>query len=223
MTKSRNLIAKKKLWTADENALLLALYPCTKTEALARLFNCNLNQVYKKARQFKLSKSQWFKDSPMSQNLRSNPEIGKSYRFKKGNVPPNKGKKCESHPNAVKTQFKPGQKPVNHLPPGSTRICSKQGYVLMKMAEGINQWRPIHRIIYKRMHGKVPAGDLVTFVDGNRQNISIVNLTTISKKQHVINNSLNRLSPDIAELYRIKGRITREINKRKRVEHEQRY
>lgn len=220
MTKSRNLISKKKQWSIDEEALLRALYPCTKGERLASFFNCNLHQIYHRSTKLGLKKSQWFKDSPMAQRLRIDGTIGKPYQFPKGHVPANKGKKVGSFPGMEKTQFKPGQVPASHRPVGSTRLCSKQGYVLMKMAEGMHQWRPIHRIIYQRMHGKVPHGHIVTFVDSNRENISITNLTSITIKQHCLNNSVNKYGDEIADLYRLKGRITKAINKRERANHE---
>lgn len=216
MTKSRNILRKKKQWSAEEDALLRALYPCSKAQALAKLFTCQQHQVYRRVKALEIKKSDWFKRNPLMSGRLIDHEVGKAYRFKKGQIPPNKGKKVGSFPGMEKTQFKPGQKPINWLPPGSTRLCSKQGYVLMKMSEGINKWRPIHRIIYKRMHGKIPHDQLVTFVDGNRQNISITNLTTVNKKQHCINNSVQNFPPEIKELYQIKGQITRQINKRER-------
>lgn len=216
MTKSRNLIRKRKQWTPAEDALLLALYPCTRTGTIAKLFDCKSHQVSKRAKTVGVKKSQWFKRNSIMSGAFIDDNVGKAYRFQKGHVSHNKGKKCPSHPNSQKTQFKAGHKPVSWLPPGSTRIDSKDGYILIKMGEGTLKWRPLHRIIYQRMHGKVPAGDLVTFVDGNKLNISIINLTTISKKQHCINNSIQRYPTEIKQLYQIKGQITRQINKRER-------
>lgn len=122
--------------------------------------------------------------------------------------------KQSSHPNSIKSQFKPGSTPVNVKPVGSTRICSKDGYLLMKMGEGINSFKPIHRIIYERMHGKVPAGFVTYFIDKNKLNISIINLSIISKKDNALRNNIYRYGKEIAQLLQLKASIKRQINKR---------
>jgi len=213
MTKSRGLISKKRKWTEEEIQLLTALYPCTKSAALAKLFNCNIHQLYNLAWHTGVKKSQWFKDSPMAQKLRSDSSAGEPYRFKKGQPPPNKGKKVGNDPRMMPTQFKPGHKPANHKPVGTIRI-SRDGYCEIKIEEGMFKWRLLHRIIYERMHGPVPESYIVTFVDSNKQNISIVNLTIIDKKQNCQRNSYHKYGKEIAQLYQLQAQITRQINKR---------
>lgn len=219
MTKSRGIIKKRKVWTADETALLLALYASTYTPTLAKLFNCSLHVIYRAARNAGVKKSAWYAASPMAQRLRHGGNTGKAYQFPKGHIPANKGVKGYCHPSSVATLFKPGQRPRNHKPVGTIRICSKQGYLLIKMAEGKFQWKPLHRIIWDRMHGAMPAGHISTFVDRNKLNISITNLTTITQRDNAIRNSVHRYGAEIADLYQIKGRITRQINKREKAAH----
>jgi len=213
MTKSRGLIAKKRKWTDEDKRMVILLYPCTKTEAIAKLFNCTLPQIYNIAFKLEVSKSQWFKDSPMAQKLRSDSSAGAPYRFKKGQIPANKGKKVGNDPRMMPTQFKQGHKPANHKPVGTIRI-SKDGYSEIKIEEGMFKWRLLHRIIYERMHGPVPHGYIVTFIDGNKANISIINLTTIDKKQNCQRNSYHNYGKEIAQLYQLQAQITRQINKR---------
>jgi len=214
MTKSRGLIAKKRKWTDQEIQMITLLYPCTQSEALAKLFNCTIHQIYSLAFNAGIKKSKWFRDSPMSSKLKRGLEVGKEFRFKKGQVSHNKGKKVGNDPRMMPTQFKPGHKPANYKPIGSTRIDSKDGYILIKMEEGMCSWKLHHRVIYERMHGPVPKGHMVTFVDQIKTNISIINLTTIDKKQNCKRNSYHNYGKEIAKLYQLQGQITRQINKR---------
>lgn len=222
MTKSRGILRKRKQWSSDEIALLKALYPWTRCEALAKHFNCEKHQVYKLAKSLYIAKSQWFKDSPMASRLRRGDNLGWEHRFKKGNVPANKGVKGKPvHPNAVATLFKKGQRSKNWRPVGSTRV-DKDGYVLIKMAEGKFQWKPLHWIIWVRLNGPIPQGYICTFIDRNPLNCRITNLTLISKADHLRRQSVHSYGPEIAELYVLKGTLTKHINKRRKQD-EQRY
>lgn len=60
---------------------------------------------------------------------------GRTGRFEKGQLPPNKGKRMPSHPNSAKTQFRKGNLPRNHKGPGHERIDSKDGYVILIVEE----------------------------------------------------------------------------------------
>lgn len=214
MTKSRDLITKKRKWTDEDKRMVTLLYPCTKTETLAKLFNCTLHQMYNIAFNLQVSKSQLFKDSPMSQKLRSDNSPGEPYRFKKGNVPPNKGKKITPHPNSVHTQFKPGSRSPNYKPVGTIRVV-EDGYLEIKMAEGMRQWKSLHRVVWERCNGKIPNGLIVSFIDGNKQNVEITNLRLMTKAENAIrNNPASKYGIEIKQIYQLKGAITRQINKR---------
>jgi hypothetical protein len=218
MTKSRGILTARKKWSTDETLLLAHLYACTYTATLAKLFNCKIEQVYQRANTTGLSKSDWYKNSPMAQRLRTDCSMGIPYRFKKGQTPPNKGLKGISYPGSVPTQFKPGSKPPNHKPVGTIRVVD--GYFEIKMAEGMRQWKLLHRVIWERMNGKIPDGYLVTFIDGDQTNIEITNLTLMTKQENARRNSIHRYGPEIAKLYQLKGAINRQINKRERNQHE---
>lgn len=216
MTKSLNKIAKRLKWTPEMDAVMISRYPDVKAALVAEQLGISISAIYSRAQALGLEKSEAFKASPDACRLRRGDEVGKAWQFKKGQVPVNKGIKGINYPGMVATQFKPGQKPKNHKPVGSTRIDSKDGYILVKMAEGLFQWQLLHRVIWVRMHGPIPAGDMVTFIDRNNLNISIVNLTTIDKKQNCKRNSYHNYGKEIAQLYQLKGQIGRQINKRKK-------
>lgn len=215
MTKSRGLITKKRSWTDEDKRMVQLLYPCTKTEALAKLFNCTKCQMYNIAFKLEIGKSQWFKDSPMSQKLRSDNSAGAPYRFKKGQIPPNKGKKITAHPNSIKTQFKKGSKSPNYRPVGTVRVV-EDGYVEVKMAEGPRQWKSMHRLVWERLNGPIPHGCIVSFIDGNKANCEVTNLRILTLAENAVRNNPSKYGMEIKQLYQLKGAISRQINKRKK-------
>lgn len=106
-------------------------------------------------------------------------QSGKAFRYKKGNVPANKGTKGLTKANV--TSFKPGQKPHNTVPIG-TEVLRCDGYVYRKIAETKPArfgWKQVHHIVWEKHHGKVPEGYRVVFLDQNRLNIDVNNLKLV--------------------------------------------
>lgn len=200
MTKSRGILRKRKQWTADEIALVKALYPFTRCEALAKIFNCQKNQVYKVARDLELSKSQWFKDSPMASRLRAGDNLGSEYRFEKGHVPANKGVKgLPVHPNSVATQFKKGKLPINAMPIGSYRY-DKSNVLQRKVSnnKGSNskRWRSVHELVWIEHNGPIPEKHFCVFKPGMWTNkleeITIDRIDCIDLAENMRRNTLHR-------------------------------
>lgn len=106
-------------------------------------------------------------------------------QFAKGQTPINKGKKMspEVYEIVKRTMFKKGHTPVNHRPVGSERV-NVDGYVEIKVAEP-NKWRLKHQVIYEAANGKIPKGHCLIFLDGNKANVSLDNLTLISRQELV--------------------------------------
>ena len=110
---------------------------------------------------------------------------GLTGRFEKGRAPDNKGKKWdeymseENQANCRKTTFKKGNTPINHKPVGSERIDSKDGYILVKVAEP-NVWEHKHRVLWEKHHGKIPDKHRVIFLNGDRKDIRLENLMMVS-------------------------------------------
>ena len=106
-------------------------------------------------------------------------------RFQKGHVPANKGRKgMPMHPNAVTTQFKKGHTPANKTPIG-TVLMKDDGYLWKKVGEGARDWKQLHRMIWEEAHGEIPEGYLITFKDGNRENVALDNLELITKAESI--------------------------------------
>ena len=100
-------------------------------------------------------------------------------QFKKGHIPVNKGTKGMMKPN--KTSFVKGHVPGNYRPIGSERI-TKDGYIEIKICDP-NKWVLKHNFIYEKEFGKVPKGHALFFLDQNRRNVSIENLTLITRQE----------------------------------------
>lgn len=110
---------------------------------------------------------------------------GRTGCFVKGQVPPNKGKKCAPgtggrHPNARRNQFRKGNLPHNANYLGHERV-SKDGYVEISVDEvnphtGFERRYVLkHRWLWEQQHGPVPAGMFLKCLDGDRTNTSPAN------------------------------------------------
>lgn len=121
----------------------------------------------------------------------------------------------EAIARSARTRFKAGHRPKNWRPVGSERV-SKDGYIEVKMREGIRGWDMKHKVVWERHNGKVPKGYKISFRDGNTQNCDISNLYLITFEELMRKNQIHNYPEDIKELIYLRGRITREVNKQKR-------
>lgn len=125
-------------------------------------------------------------------SFRKNNKIncGRDTRFKKGTVPPNKGKKmsAEQYAKCKGTMFKKGHSPQNYRPVGSQRI-TKDGYIEIKVKDP-GTWKLKHRVVWERHNGKIPDDKIVIFKDNNPLNCDIDNLMLISKGENVRVNAM---------------------------------
>jgi hypothetical protein len=164
-----------------------------------------------------------FTESQMK-NYRNSRRIrnGLDYRFKKGNVPPNKGKKIapEVYEKCAATMFKKGHKPAASRPVGSERL-DKDGYMMIKVAEP-NKWKPKHVWIWEQANGPVPKGYKILFADQNKSNFALDNLILISYGESAQLNK-NRLTFNNAELTKTGLNLVRlkmEMSRRKKKNNE---
>lgn len=107
-------------------------------------------------------------------------KTGRTGQFETGREPRNKGTKCEPgkgglHPNARRTQFKPGGRTgkaaLNYQPIGAERIV--EGYRERKVHDGLprqSRWQLVHRIEWEAINGLVPEGMCLKCLDGDRLN-----------------------------------------------------
>lgn len=111
--------------------------------------------------------------------------------FERGHVPINKGTKGMFNVGGNKTSFKKGQPARNHKPVGTERI-DRDGYVIVKVQDDgpwHKRWHPKHKLEWEKVHGKIPPGFVLIFLDGNKQNITMENLKLVTQAQNL---QLNR-------------------------------
>lgn len=103
---------------------------------------------------------------------------GRTGRFENGQAAHNKGKPMspDVRSKCLATAFKPGNLPHNHRGHGHERIDSKNGYVVMIVAEK-NPWtgadtRPVHkhRYLWEQKNGPLPKGQVLKCLDGDKTN-----------------------------------------------------
>lgn len=111
-----------------------------------------------------------------------------SSRFQKGHVPANKGKVGCYAPGSEKGWFQKGHRPQTSLPVG-TEIQRGDGYIWIKIAEP-KKWKEKHRIIWEQEHGQIPLRHMITFLDGNKRNFAIENLSLITKEENAVLNKM---------------------------------
>jgi hypothetical protein len=118
---------------------------------------------------------------------RHNITNGIDSRFKKGQVPHNKGKKMspEVYEKVKGTLFQKGHD-MNARPVGSERI-DKDGYTMIKVGYP-NKWRLKHLVIWESFYGKVPDNHVVIFLDGDIRNFDIDNLKLITRGENLFLN-----------------------------------
>ena len=105
---------------------------------------------------------------------------GRTGYFQKGSIPLNKGTKGLTSAN--KTSFKKGQITWNKKPIGYERVCSKDGYVLIKTAEpGLFELK--YRVVWENEKGPIPSGHVIAFKNQDKTDCRIDNLILMSKSE----------------------------------------
>lgn len=208
----------RTFWTQAQVDQLTELYPVTPMNQLQKIMGMKAHKIYNKAFALGLKKTEEYLNSPNACRFTGHlSEQSIKHQFKKGHVPFNKGVKGICYEGSKPTQFKKGSKPPNYRPVGTIRIVD--GYQEIKIAEGMRQWRQLHRVIWERLNGPIPKGYNLVFLDGNKKNISIANLSLISKADNMKRNSVHNYPKEIVHLVQLKAALNRQINKRKK--HEQ--
>lgn len=225
MTKSRNILPKRKHWTEVELALLTANYADSRTEDIAIALGRELQHVYAKARKLGLVKSEAYLASPDACRLRRGDEVGKNYRFPKGHVPANKGLRRPGFTagDMAKTQFKKGQMPHTWVPVGSYRV-NPDGHLEVKFSEVpgpyMLRWKTVHRTVWEAANGPVPKGYVLRFKPGRHTTdpalITLDALEFLTLAENMARNTVHNMPKELVQLVQLRGALNRQINKRSR-------
>ena len=212
----------RKLWTEEEKRIVAEMYPEHLASEIGEIIGRSASQVQNCAARMGV-KSSYEKIVRTGRMSSHHPNVVAS-RFKKGTVPPNKGKKMspEVYAKVSRTMFKKGNRTHNYKPVGSERV-NVDGYVEVKVADP-GKWRLKHRVIWEEAHGPIPRGHNVQFRDGNPQNLSLDNLYLISRSEQMKkeNCMMARYPEELREVIYMKSAIKRRIteyNKKQNKEH----
>ena len=210
---------KRRHWTKRDLDILVELYPNTLTSVIAERLKRSERAVYYKANMLGLRKSVEYMRELITDNF--NPEFGVEHRFKKGNVPHNKGVTGFDPGGRVReTQFKPGERigiaAKMYKPIGTERV-SKDGYIERKVNDGKDlhkRWRPVHNIEWEAHNGPIPPGHIVVFRNGDKLDTRIENLELISRAENMRRNSIHRYPPELKQAIRLNKKLRREISEK---------
>jgi hypothetical protein len=135
--------------------------------------------------------------------------IGAHTRFTPGHTPFNKGKKMPAETKAKLKFFDKGHVPHNIRPDFSERV-SNDGYVEIKVPNKGFQLK--HRYLWESIHGAIPHGCIVTFIDGDKMNVKIENLQLITKGENMHRNNINRFPQELINAIRQNSKLKTHIN-----------
>jgi hypothetical protein len=205
---------KRTMWTDTEVIQLRVLYPVTYTATLAQLLNRSQSSVNGKASELKLYKCEAFRAKELAIQGKRLRVIGAGSKFKKGQVPLNKGKKqseymtAEAIEKTKATQFKKGQLPHNTTYDGHERIC-KDGYIEVRISLGV--YKAKHRLLWEQHNGAIPHNMIVVFKDKNKKNIVLTNLEMITKNENMRRNSIVNIHPELRKTHELINKLNKKI------------
>lgn len=137
-------------------------------------------------------------------------------RFKKGQVPLNKGKKqseymsAEAIARSAQSRFKKGSVPVNHCEIGTIRLRTSRRKFKSDGGEP-NKWELLHRLIWEKAYGAIPKGVNIQYIDGNPENCVLENLTAVSRTENIKQNGIHNYPPEVISLIRTQKKLEKQI------------
>lgn len=215
----------RRPWSNEDLFILRRRFPHERTDDVARAIGRPYSAVAQKAAALGLAKTPEYLARPAAH--RFDGRKGEGTRFTAGHATWNKGLRgVVGVQEAYRaTQFKPGRpahEARNYVPLGSLRL-SKDGYLERKMTDDpavmpARRWVAVHRLVWERDVGPIPAGHVVVFKPGMRTAIEVEitadRLECISRRDLMLRNTYHRYGPEVAKLVQLRGAITRQINKR---------
>lgn len=212
----------RNFWTDGELERLRELYPHQSTKQVAEALGRTESSVYGMADKLGLAKTP---ERLKQTGIQPGSGLGAAYRFQKGLIPPNKGKRMPGWApgRMAETQFKPGAKSgkaaLNYRPVG-TVLADPEGFLRVKVRDhgpGVRGWRSdvwplVHHRTWEKHKGPIPPGHHVAFKDGNRANCAIENLELVSRAEMMARNTFWKVIPrDLAEVIQLNGQLKRRI------------
>jgi hypothetical protein len=221
-----------RFWAANEDDLLRRLYANTRTSEIVKsLPGRSLTMVYQRAAKIGLRKSAKFLASPDACRLRPGDNVGAAFRFKKGQVPANKGLRSPGwfSGRMRETQFKKGDRTgaaARNWRPIGTVLIDSDGYQRIKVREhrggehsgfgNTKIWPLLQRYVWERARGPIPPGHAVIFKNGDKQDCVIGNLECLSRAELMRRNTIHRLPAPLKEVIMLKATIRATATRRRK-------
>ena len=168
-------------YTDQHRAFIAKAYKDKPLSEVTRLFN----------EHFGLQKSfQEIKACTETHRIRS----GRTGYFEPGQNPWNKGTQGQRLTGPNCGSFKKGNIPPNRKPLWDERICTKDGYILMKVPEANpytgakTRYKAKHVWLWEQANGTTPKGHILRFIDGNRLNCTLENIECITMAENAVLN-----------------------------------
>jgi hypothetical protein len=199
-----------RAWSPAEIRKLRKLYPNTRAKKIAKRLKHSLSSVYQTATRHRIKKTR----EALAANARPLMRAGAKYRFKKGLIPWNTGMKgWRSGGRSAEHYFAKGHVSANRQEVGALRI-NADGYIDMKIKEGLRAWAEFHVILWEDTHGPVPKGHCLVFRDHDRLNICDENIELISRGDLMRRNSIHNLPAPLASTIQLLGQLKRRIREK---------
>ena len=209
----------RRHWTKAEIAEVRRRYRDEGPSAIARNLGRAVSSVYQQANRLGL------KADPELNRARAREGLaiaGRRFRFQKGIVPWNKGKKIgPARGRASLTTFKKGNRPHTWKPIGTVTV-RKDGYQWVKVRDGHgynpHNFREAHVLLWEKHRGPVPKGKVLRFKDGNPRNLKLGNLHLISRRRNMQLNTIHRYPAPLKRLIYAQISLKRSITMRRKRE-----
>lgn len=216
---------QRERWTQLDEQLLRDCYATVPTANLARTLGRPAHKVQAKAIRMGLRKTHECKAQMARMAILQPDHPGRRTQFSKGLRPWNTGTKglAGQHEGCRQTQFKPGDKPHTTMPVGAYRL-DPDGYLQVKYSETpgspTRRWMGVHRWVWEQAHGPTPEGHVVVFKPGRfttvLEQITLDAVELITRRELMARNSIHQMPPELADVSRLRGTLTRAINQRQR-------
>jgi hypothetical protein len=208
---------KKSFWQLFEIEIMSNEYPYTHAKVIAKKLHRSEKSIYSQAFLMGLKKSEQFLKEELERQGDRLRAAGANNRFKKGQTPPNKGKKqkefmtTEAIERTKATRFKKGNLPVNHKPVGFERI-TKDGYVEVKTFEP-NVFELKHRVEWIKKYRAIDKNLILVCKGTNKTNCDPDNWELITRIENMKRNTYHNYPKEIANAIQLRGALHRQINK----------
>lgn len=204
-------------FTEDQIDYLVKNYHKMIGQDIADKLGCSVYSIYNKAQSLGLEKDKDFMANHFKEKAMDPHHPMREHRFRKGHIPPNKGRKMEEYMSveSVKkfraNQYKKGHKPHNTGRDGDIRWRPNCGYYYIRIKEGL--WMEYHRYLWELNNGPIPKGYNIFFKDGNRRNCVIENLECISNAELARRNTIHNYPNEMKELFYLRRSLKKVIQK----------